>query len=118
MIPRDGPKQGNPWQLIVIGCFFLLGAVIWLLQSETEFVSHFTSGAYGINPHTEVEKVSPRRARAYGTVALIIALVFFWLYLKLRVELTGRRWWDFGGADKKPNLASQPPRPPRRGAHG
>ena len=79
-------KPDNPWQLLAIGGFFLLGAILWLGQKGTVVVHHFTNGAYGMSPHMSDEAVSPERARIYGTIALIISLACFGFYRKLRAE--------------------------------
>ena len=91
---RHSIKTQNPWQLFVIGSFFLLGAVLWFCQRGTEMVSHFVCGAFGASPHNEFEMQSPQSARLYGILALIIALLCFRMYLKLRAEFTGWRWSD------------------------
>jgi len=91
---RHSIKTQNPWQLLVIGSFFLLGAVLWFCQRGTEMVSHFVCGAFGESPHNEFEMQSPQSARVYGILALIIALLCFRMYLKLRAEFTGWRWSD------------------------
>ena len=78
------PKKQNPWQLLVIGGFFLLGGISCLFQKGDAVVYHtnipgrYSSGA------SWVELVTPERAQLYGSIYSLIALICFVLYWQIR----------------------------------
>jgi len=84
-------KPKNPWQILVIGGFFLLGAVLCLFQRGTLLVEHVTLG----RGRSWQEVMSPERAHVYGIIYLFVAMVCFWLYFIIEIEFNGWRFPKF-----------------------
>jgi hypothetical protein len=79
------PNQKNPWELMAIGIFFIVVAMIWLFQDGTKIVSHYSSGGgSGRSPMPYAEVQTPALARIYGLIALVIGCICLRLYFKLR----------------------------------
>lgn len=78
------PNKQNPWQLLVIGGFFLLGGLISFLQKGDTVINHanipgrFNSGA------SWTEVVTPEKAHLYGSIYAGIAMICFVLYWRIR----------------------------------
>ncbi len=77
--------------MLVIGSFYLVGAMLWLSQSGTETVAHFVNGIYG-SPQVVMEKVTPTKARVYGLLSLMVALLICAFYFKLRSDISRNKW--------------------------
>lgn len=80
-------KPKNPWQLLAIGGFFLLGAILCLFQRGTVLVEHVTLG----RGRSWQEVMTPQRAHVYGIIYLLVTMVCIGLYFKIEVEFNGWR---------------------------
>jgi hypothetical protein len=77
--------KNNPWELMVIGIFFIGAAIMWLFQDGVEIVSHYsTGGASGRLPQGYAEVQTPALARVYGSIAFVLGWICLRLYFKLR----------------------------------
>jgi hypothetical protein len=82
---KEPTDKYNPWELKVIGIFFIFAAIMWLFQDGTEIVSHYSSGGgTGRSPMSYAEVQTQELARVYGFIALVLGCVCLRVYFKIR----------------------------------
>jgi drug/metabolite transporter (DMT)-like permease len=82
---KEPTDKYNPWELKVIGIFFIFAGIMWLFQDGTEIVSHYSSGGgTGRSPMPYNEVQTPAIARVYGLIALVLGCICLRVYSKLR----------------------------------
>jgi hypothetical protein len=82
---KNPPANYNPWELKVIGIFFVCVGLMWLFQDGVEIVFHYsTGGGTGRLPKSYTEVQTPELARVYGVIALVLGCICLRFYYKLR----------------------------------
>lgn len=87
MKSRTPINNDNPWELLVLGIFFIMPAFLWLAQQGVEVVRHFGSAtASGRGAQMVYEVQTPVIARVYGVMALFLGVICIRLYFRLRAK--------------------------------
>jgi hypothetical protein len=82
---KDPTDNNNPWELKVIGIFFVCVGLMWLFQDCVEIVFHYsTGGGTGRLSKSYTEVQTPELARVYGLIALVLGCICLRFYHKLR----------------------------------
>jgi len=82
---KDPTDNYNPWELKVIGIFFVCVGLMWLFQDGGGIVFHYASGGgTGRSPMPYVEVQTQELARVYGLIALVLGCICLRFYHKLR----------------------------------